>query len=104
MATLNKSKLIEQVESRSDFSKETIETVLELLMEEIGSGLSRSESVSLSGYGVFVPRVQKMQREGQSGSTSWWREDAGHTTVLYKPGKDMLDLVNRKSANRKVSG
>lgn len=104
MATLSKSKLIEQVESKSEFSKETIEAVLDLLMEEIGSGLSRGESVSLSGYGVFVPRVQKMQREGQSGSTSWWRADTGHTTVLYKPGKDMLDLINRKGGNRKANG
>ena len=41
----------------------------------------------------------KKQREGQSGSTSWWREDAGRTTVLYKPGT-AIDLS--KSAGEKT--
>lgn len=99
MSTLNKKELIERVENNCGYSKEEIEEVLSLLMNEIGAGLGRGESVSLSGYGIFIPRIQKLQREGQNGSTAWWREGGGRTTAIFKPGKDMLSLINRKSAN-----
>ena len=101
---MNRATLMEQIESKTGHPAAEIGEVLELVLQEIGSVLADGGSVSLGGYGIFVPHVLKKQREGQSGSTSWWREDTGRTTVLYKPGKDMLNLVRSKSVNRKANG
>ena len=104
MATLNKKELLDRVESSCEYSREEIEEVLNLLMSEIGSGLGRGDNVSLAGYGIFVPRVQKRTQEGKSGSTGWWRagdDQPGRTTVIYKPGKDMLGLINHRSTTRR---
>ena len=104
MATLNKKELLDRIENSCGYSREEIEEVLNLLMNEIGTGLGRGDNVSLAGYGIFVPRTQKRPQEGKSGSTGWWRGDAdlpGRTTVIYKPGKDMLSLINHRSTTRR---
>ena len=85
-----------------------IDAALELVLQEIGSILAGGESVSLGGYGVFVPRTDfaAQRRVRQYGATSVWRADTGTSerkTVEFQPRKEFLTLINAKQNKPKSS-
>lgn len=55
---------MQQIESKTGHPAAEIDEALELVLQEIGSVLADGESISLGGYGIFVPQVLKKQREG----------------------------------------
>ena len=62
-----------QIESKTGRPATAIDATLELVLQEIGSVLAGGESVSLGGYGVFVPRPDRTQRKEIPGV---WRADS----------------------------
>ena len=104
---MNQETLIKQIEAKSGRSAEEINDVLELILDEIGSVLSGGESVSLGGYGVFVPRLDyaAQRREKRHSMTGVWRADTGAVgwkTVEFKARKDFLALINARPTRKTV--
>ena len=94
---MNRDTLMKQIEQTSGRPAAEVDSALELVLKEIGSVLAGGESVSLGGYGVFVPRDGITRRNGR---TDVWIAD-GRKTLEFKPRKDFLSLLNAKQNNQK---
>lgn len=95
---MNRETLMKQIESKTGRPATEIDATLELVLQEIGG-----ESVSLGGYGVFVPRPDRTQRKDIPGV---WRADScqpGRKTVEFKPRKDFLAILNAKQEKKKTT-
>lgn len=95
---MNRETLMKQIEEKTGRSAAEVDSALELVLREIGS-------VSLGGYGVFVPRTDfsARRRVRQYGATSVWRADTGtaeRKTVEFQPRKEFLALINAKQSER----
>lgn len=57
--------------------------------------LTREEDVLFVGFGRFSPRKQnaRLVRNPKTGAPAMFN---GRTTVSFKPGKDLLETINRK--------
>ena len=100
---MNRETLMRQIESKTGRSATEIDATLELVLQEIGSVLAGGESVSLGGYGVSVPRLDRTQRKEIPGV---WRADScqpRRKTVEFKPRKDVLAILNAKQDNKKTT-
>ena len=97
---MNREALIESIAEKSGRNAEEVDTALELVLREIGSVLASGESVSLGGYGVFVPHYAKPRRQ-PSGHTATWHS-SGFTserkTLEFKPRKDFIALLNQQNS------
>lgn len=95
---MNRETLMKQIEEKTGRSAAEVDSVLELVLREIGS-------VSLGSYGVFVPRTDfaAQRRVRQYGTTSVWRADTGtaeRKTAEFQPRKELLALINAKQSER----
>ena len=102
---MNRETLMKQIEEKTGRSAAEVDSALELVLREIGSVLADGESVSLGGYGVFVPRTDfsARRRVRQYGTTSVWRADTGtaeRKTAEFQPRKELLALINAKQSER----
>lgn len=96
---MNREALIESIAEKSGRSAADVDDALELVLREIGSVLASGESVSLGGYGVFVPHYAK-PRQPRSGHTSTWHSNgftSERKTLEFKPRKDFIDLLNQQN-------
>ena len=84
---MNRGALIKSIAEKSGRSAANVDDVLELVLREIGSVLASGESVSLGGYGVFVPHYAKPRRQSGERSSTW--HSSGFTserkTLEFKP-------------------
>jgi len=66
--TLTKVQIVEEIRQRNGFSRkksmETVETMLEIIKESLGSG----ENVLISGFGKFCVK-EKRERKGRNPAT-----------------------------------
>ena len=95
---MNREALMKQIEDKTGRSAAEVDSALELVLREIGSVLADGESVSLGGYGVFVPRYERVRQHGSAGV---WRADTQRKTVEFKPRKDFFAIVNGKPSQKK---
>ena len=95
---MNRETLMKQIEDKTGRPAAEVDSALELVLREIGGVLADGESVSLGGYGVFVPRYERTR---QHGSTSVWRADTRRKTVEFKPRKDFLLILNPAPSTKK---
>lgn len=96
---MNRELLIKSIAEKSGRNAEEVDTALELVLQEIGSVLASGESVSLGGYGVFVPRYAKRYQKRHNYTTVWKAEGSspGSKTVEFRPRKDFIRLLNPNS-------
>lgn len=90
---MHRDTLMKQIEEKTGHPAAEVDSALELVLREIGGVLADGESVSLGGYGVFVPRYERTR---QHGSTSVWRVDTQRKTMEFKPRKDFFAIINEK--------
>lgn len=95
---MNRETLMKRIEDKTGRDATEVDSALELVLREIGGVLAGGESVSLGGYGVFVPRYERVR---QHGGTGVWRVDTQRKTVEFKPRKDFFALINGKPFPKK---
>lgn len=89
---MKKSELIRKVADRIDFSQEHATEMVNAILDQIMLAVSRGESVTLPGFGSFVPR-QRSARTGRDPRSGATLEIAARTTVLFRPGKNLKERV-----------
>ena len=70
MATLTKTRIIDQVSARSSFSKGDAAEAVDACLDLIKEALTRGETVKVTGFGNFVVRDKKARtgRNPQTGA------------------------------------
>lgn len=89
---MKKSELIRELAERVDMSPEQTACVIDAILDQITQALQRGESVTLTGFGSFIPR-RRNARTGRNPRTGAALEIPAHTTVLFRPGKQLKAWV-----------
>lgn len=99
---MNREALIESIAEKSGRSAADVDDALELVLREIGSVLASGESVSLGGYGVFVPHYAKPRRQSGERTSTWHSSGfiSERKTLEFKPRKDFIDLLNQQNSGK----
>ena len=72
--------------------KEQANVVLNTLLDEIANALHRKDSVTLVGFGTFLPR-HRGARMGKNPQTGEPVKIRASNTVAFKPGKALKDSI-----------
>ena len=92
---MNKTELVEAIAKKSGLSKKTSEAALNAFTETVGKALKKGDKIQLVGFGTFevAKRAARTGRNPQTGATI---KIAASKTPMFKAGKALKDLVNKK--------
>ena len=86
---MNKAELIEALADKTGLQKQEAKKVL-IVTER----MSENEEIVLVGFGTLIPRPQT-QRLARNPKTGTPVMIPARTTVKFKPGKYLLDAINK---------
>lgn len=89
---MRKPELAAAVAAKADLSKEQANRVLNAVLEQITSALNREDSVTLVGFGTFLPR-HRGARMGKNPQTGEPVKIRASNTVSFKPGKALKEAI-----------
>ncbi|RRJ82517.1 HU family DNA-binding protein [Aestuariirhabdus litorea] len=90
---MRKPELVAAIAEQADLTKEQAGEALTAILDQISDALSRSESVSLVGFGTFTQR-HRGARMGKNPQTGEAIQIKASNTVAFKPGKSLRDSIN----------
>ena len=96
---MNKAELIEALAQRSGLQKQKAKKMLDAYIEIVTEAMSHDEEIVLIGFGTLIPRPQtsRLARNPKTGTPVMI---PARTTVKFKPGKYLLDAINKSEAKR----
>jgi DNA-binding protein HU-alpha len=89
---MRKPELVAAVAAKTDLSKEEAARVLNAVLDQITSALNRADSVTLVGFGTFLPR-HRGARMGKNPQTGEPVKIRASNTVSFKPGKALKEAI-----------
>ena len=89
---MRKPELVAAVAAKTELSKEEAARVLNAVLDQITSALNRADSVTLVGFGTFLPR-HRGARMGKNPQTGEPVKIRASNTVSFKPGKALKDAI-----------
>ena len=89
---MRKPELVAAVAAKTELSKEEAARVLNAVLEQITSALNRADSVTLVGFGTFLPR-HRGARMGKNPQTGEPVKIRASNTVPFKPGKALKEAI-----------
>lgn len=92
---MNKAELIEALAERAGLQKIKAKKVLEAYMDIVTEKMSQDEEIVLIGFGTLIPRPQNT-RLARNPKTGVPVQIPARTTVKFKPGKFLLEAMNKK--------
>lgn len=92
---MNKAELIEALSAKTGLQKQTAKKALEAYMEIVTESMCKKEEIVLIGFGTLIPRPQtsRLARNPKTGTPVMIQP---RTTVKFKPGKFLLEAMNKK--------
>jgi integration host factor subunit beta len=89
-----KSELIQKLASEYDhLRQEDLERIVNVILDEIGSALSKGDRVELRGFGAFSVR-ERAARKGRNPRTGEPVDVPAKTVPFFKAGKELRSRVN----------
>lgn len=91
---MNKAELIEAIAEKAEFSKQEAKKALEAYMQIVTECLTKKDEIVLIGFGTLSPRPQssRLARNPKTGTPVMIKP---RTTVKFKPGKFLLESMNK---------
>jgi len=89
---MRKADLASELASKIDIPKEQAKRIVTVICDEIGNALSKTEAVSLVGFGTFQKR-HRGARVGKNPQTGADMPIRASNTVGFKPGKALRALI-----------
>ena len=89
---MRKPELVAAVAAKTDLSKEEAARLLNAVLDQITSALNRADSVTLVGFGTFLPR-HRGARMGKNPQTGEPVKIRASNTVSFKPGKALKEAI-----------
>ncbi len=96
---MNKSELVTEIAVKSKLTKKDSEAALNALTESIEESLKKGEKVILVGFGSFEVR-KRAARQGMNPQTKEPIKIAAKKVPVFRPGKNLKDLVNGKAVKK----
>lgn len=92
---MNKAQFIEALADKAQMSKKDSKSALEAYMEIVKECMKKEEEIVLIGFGTLVPWPQssRLARNPKTGTPVMIKP---RTTVKFKPGKFLLEAINKK--------
>ena len=91
---MNKAELIEALAQRSGLQKQKAKKMLDAYVDIETEAMSHNEEIVLIGFGTLIPRPQT-ERLARNPKTGTPVMIPARTTVKFKPGKYLLDAINK---------
>ena len=92
---MNKAELIAKIAEESKLTKKAAEATLDAFVVSVESALKNGEKVQLVGFGTFEVR-QRAARKGRNPQTKAEIKIPASKAPVFKAGKALKDLVNKK--------
>lgn len=92
---MNKAQFIEALAGKTKLSKSDAKKALEAYMDIVEECMCKKEEIVLIGFGTLVPWPQnsRLARNPKTGTPVMIQP---RTTVKFKPGKYLLEAINKK--------
>lgn len=91
---MNKTELINAMAEKSGLKKSVSENVLNAFLETVTETLAKKEKIQLIGFGTFETG-KRAEREGKNPQTGEKIIIPAATTVRFKSGKSLKDMLNQ---------
>lgn len=88
-----KSELIAQLQLNPELDRAKVETMVDVVLDEICLALERGDRVEIRGFGAFSVRVRDA-RTGRNPRTGESVPVAAKRVPFFKPGKELRHKVN----------
>src|SRR5574344_2240465 len=98
---MNKAELIAKIAEESKLTKKVAEAALDAFVVSVEDTLKKGEKVQLVGFGTFEVR-QRAARKGRNPQTKAEIKIPASKAPVFKAGKALKDLVNKKSFKSKI--
>lgn len=92
---MNKTDLIAKMAEGAEISKAAAGKAFEALLDAIGGGLAKGESVTIVGFGTWKVNARKA-RKGRNPQTGKEIKIAASKAPVFKAGTKLKALVNPK--------
>jgi nucleoid DNA-binding protein len=91
---MNKAELIDALASKTGMQKQEAKKALDAYIEIVTDQMAKKEDITLIGFGSFIPRAQtqRLARNPKTGEPVMIKP---RTTVKFKPGKYLLEAINK---------
>lgn len=91
---MNKAELIEALAVKAGLHKQDAKKVLDAYIEIVTEQMSKKEEITLIGFGSLIPYPQseRLARNPKTGEPVMIKP---RTTVKFKPGKFLLEAMNK---------
>ena len=99
--TLTRADLAEAIVDKVGLPRNESQDLVEVVLSEISSSLSRGDSVKLSSFGSFGIR-QKGQRVGRNPKTGEEVPITPRRVLVFRPSNIMKDRINAGRGQRKA--
>lgn len=97
--TITRSHLVQAVLSRLGLSRTEAADLVEQVLDEVVSTLSRGENVKLSSFGSFIVH-QKKERVGRNPKTGEEYPISERQVVLFRPAASLKKRINEHLADK----
>jgi DNA-binding protein HU-beta len=95
---VNKSELIQQLQSRADLSRSDAQKAVDALFSAedgiIAQALQQGEKVQITGFGSFETRKREA-RTGRNPRTGKEIKIGASTNAAFRPGKGLKDSIGK---------
>lgn len=91
---MNKAELIEALANKAGLQKQEAKRALDAYIEIVTEQMSKKEEITLIGFGSLIPRPQS-QRLARNPKTGDPVMIKARTSVKFKPGKYLLEAINK---------
>ena len=93
MATITKRDLVITLSNRTGLTQREVFSVIQGLIEEMTSSLSKNDEVVLRNFGTFAVKTTRAKIGRNPNQPEKDVKIPPRTVVKFKPGKDMKDRV-----------
>jgi integration host factor subunit beta len=93
---VTKAELIEEVSKVVEMTRNDSGEIVEAIFGGIVGSLRKGEKIEIRGFGSFRTR-QRQPRVGRNPKTGTRIEVPSKSIPYFKPGKELLDLVNQSA-------
>jgi DNA-binding protein HU-beta len=97
---MTKHEAIEFIAQRTGLQKNQVEEVVNLFIERIKYSLMKGDKVHLRRFGNFT-NVKRATKKGRDISRNKEVIIEGHLKPVFKPSKNLTELINGKKINVK---